>query len=298
MTTFTGHTKSSATSESQTALNNFKRGTKRDASAYPIFKIDIYYDTFRRSFLAIIKAQGLYDVAESDFDPDDGDHHEQELFQEKQSFVYSVLVSPLQTDKGRELVKEFEGDARSILSKLHDYHTQSNVAQHEVATLTTYITNLSLTDSWKGTSKQFLSHFKEKLDCLTVLSLILTRFEKLQESLSYRGQYNRIMASVRSMSLILCGTGSTGKFTVEVYYDLLWNAAYQCDLDKTTRQTQRKAFISHQNDPCDDFEHDPEEEDFTIYQNQDEPSPYSVFQSCFNSSAPRKPTKVDILYQL
>ena len=34
MTTFTGHTKSSATSESQTALNNFKRGTKRDA--YPI----------------------------------------------------------------------------------------------------------------------------------------------------------------------------------------------------------------------------------------------------------------------
>ena len=28
MTTFTGHTKSSATSESQTALNNFKRGTK------------------------------------------------------------------------------------------------------------------------------------------------------------------------------------------------------------------------------------------------------------------------------
>ena len=32
MTTFTGHTKSSETSESHTALNNFKRGTKRDAS--------------------------------------------------------------------------------------------------------------------------------------------------------------------------------------------------------------------------------------------------------------------------
>ena len=28
--------------------------------------------------------------------------------------------------------------------------------------LTTYITNLSLTDSWKGTTHQFLSHFKEK----------------------------------------------------------------------------------------------------------------------------------------
>ena len=146
MTTFTGHTKPSATSESLIALNNFKRGTKRDASAYPIFKNDLYYDTF----LAIIKTQGIYDVADPDYDPDDGDHYEQELFQEKQSFVYSVLATSPQTDKGRELVKESEGDARSILSELYHYNIQSNVAQH--ATLTTYITNLSLTDSWKGTT--------------------------------------------------------------------------------------------------------------------------------------------------
>ena len=39
------------------------------------------------------------------------------------SFVYSVLVTSLQTEKGRELVKEFKRDARSILSKLHHYHT-------------------------------------------------------------------------------------------------------------------------------------------------------------------------------
>ena len=177
MTTFTGHTKSSATSESQTALNNFKRGTKRDESAYPIFKNDLYYDTFQRSFLAIIKAQGLYDVADPDFDPDDGDHYEQELFQEKQSFVYSVLVTSLQTDKGRELVKEFEGDSRSILSKLHHYHTQSNVAQHEVVTLTTYTTNPLTAGKEQPDNSSVIS--KKDSDCLTVLSLILTRFQKL-----------------------------------------------------------------------------------------------------------------------
>ena len=82
-----------------------------------------------------------------------------------------------------------------------------------------------------------------------------------------------------------------------VYYDLLWNAAYQHDLNKATRQRQRKVFISHQNDPCDDFEHDPEE-DSTDDQNQDEPSSYSVFQSSFNSTTPKKPTKVFIPYQL
>ena len=99
MTTFTGHTKLLPPSESQIAHSNFKRGTKSNPSAYPIFKNDLYYDTFQRSFLAIIKAQGLYDVANPDFEPDDGDQYAQELFQEKQSFVYSQLGTSLHTEK-------------------------------------------------------------------------------------------------------------------------------------------------------------------------------------------------------
>ena len=123
-TSFQGEFKHQTTSESQTAMNNFKKGTKRDASVYPIFKNDKYYDTFQRSFLANLKAQGLYDVADPDHYPESGDIYEQELFKGKQSFVYSVLVTSLQTEKGRELVKEFEGDARSIILKLHHYHTK------------------------------------------------------------------------------------------------------------------------------------------------------------------------------
>ena len=69
MTTLTGHTKGSATSESQIAFNNFKRGTRTDGSAFPIFKNHLYYEIFQRSFMATIKAQGLYDVADPDFYP-------------------------------------------------------------------------------------------------------------------------------------------------------------------------------------------------------------------------------------
>ena len=87
----------------------------------------------------------------------------------KTSFVYSVLLTSLQTEKRRELINEFEGEARAIISKLHHYLTQSNVAQHEVFTLTTYITNLNFTDSWKGTTRQFLSHIKKKLRLLDSL---------------------------------------------------------------------------------------------------------------------------------
>ena len=169
MTSFPSEFKQTTQSESKTASNNFKKGTKRDASVYPIYKNDKYYDTFQRSFLANLKAQGLYDVAGPDYDPESGDIFEQELFQGKQSFVNSVLVASLQTEKGRELVEEFEGDARSIILKLHHYHTKSNVAQHDIITLTTDITNITLIDSWKGTVRQFLSHFKEKLRLLDSL---------------------------------------------------------------------------------------------------------------------------------
>ena len=74
--------------------------------------------------MANLKAQGLYDVADLDHDPEGGDIYKQELFQGKQSFVYSFLVTSLQTEKGSELVKEIEGDARSIILKLHHYHTK------------------------------------------------------------------------------------------------------------------------------------------------------------------------------
>ena len=211
------------------------------------------------------------------------------------------MVTSLQTEKGGELVKEFEGDARSILSKLHHYHTQANVAQHEVVTLTTYITNLSLTDSWKGTTRQFFSQFKEKLRLLDSLvpdtdkipeTVRITFLQRAVQQSHGLGQIHVLDSAWRSK------TGSTGKFTFDIYDDLLWNAAYQHHLNKATKQTRRKVFVSHQNDPCDDFEHDLEEEDSTVDQNQDDSSPYPVFQSSFNSTAPKKPTKVFIPYQL
>ena len=105
ITSFPSEFKQTTQSESKTALNNFKKGTKRDASVYPIFKNDKYYDTFQRSFLANLKAQGLYDIADPDHDPESGDIYEQELFQGKQSFVYSVLVTSLQTKRGENWSK-------------------------------------------------------------------------------------------------------------------------------------------------------------------------------------------------
>ena len=290
-TSFQGEFKHPTTSESKTALNNFKKGTKRDASVYPIFKNDKYYDTFQRSFLANLKAQGLYDVADPDHDPESGDIYEQELFKGKQSFVYSVLVTFLQTEKGRELVKEFEGDARSIILKLHHYRTKSNVAQHDFITLTTEITNLTLNDSWKGTVRQFLSHFKEKLrllDSLVPVSVQLpetTRLTFLQRAV----QQNHDLRQIHVMdSVWRFKTDSTEAHTFDTYYNLLWDAAHQYDLHQTKKEPQRKAFSSQQEDINDVDEYANAEEHFPTDPELVEHSPYSVYQSSFPPKMPHK----------
>ena len=50
MTTFYGHTKPTTISESQTAFYNFKRGSKRDASAYPSSRMILTMIHFRDHF--------------------------------------------------------------------------------------------------------------------------------------------------------------------------------------------------------------------------------------------------------
>ena len=92
-------------------------------------------------------------------------------------------------------------------------------------------------------------------------------------------------------------TGSTGKFTFEVCYDLLWNAAYQHAPNNVTGHKKRQAFISEQVDLFD--ESDCDHGEGTLFdQEEDDSSPYSIFQSSSNSPEPQKPTKISIPNQL
>ena len=198
------------------------------------------------------------------------------------------MVTSLQTDKGRELVKEFEADARTIISNLHHYHTESNIPQHKVVTLSTSIR--SPTDSWKGAACWFLCHFKEKL-CL--LDSLVPDTDKIPETvritfLQRAIQKNHDLRQIHGLdSVWRSKTGSTGKFTFEVYYDLLWNAAYRNDLNIASGHKKRQAFISQQVDSFDGSDHDPGE-DTQVDQEEDDSSTYSIFQSSFNSPETQK----------
>ena len=158
--------------------------------------------------------------------------------------------------------------------------------------MTTYTTNLSLTDSWKGTAPQFLSHFKEKPH---LLDSLVSDTDKIPETVRitfpHRAvQKNHDLRQIHGLdSAWRSKTGAPGKFTFEIYYYLLWNAVYQHDLNNAAGQKKRQAFISQQVDSFDESDPDPGEY-IPLDQDENDLSPYSIYQSSFNSPEPQKPT--------
>ena len=104
------------------------------------------------------------------------------VFAEKQNFVYPVLLKTLPTDYRRALVQEHEHDkdAQQILYEIHQHHTDSELSRAKVQGLTTYVANLKLTDVWRGTTTQFLLNFKEQL---RLLDSLVPLDEQLQDGI-------------------------------------------------------------------------------------------------------------------
>ena len=176
-------TVSSEASESYITPTNFKKGIKRDASAYPIFKNERYYNTFIRHFKATAKAQRLNSLMDPNFTPE-SDKHEQQLFEEQQDLLYSVLISSLRTEFSEALVKDHEGDAPLILELLHEHHTgHSQYSRAEINRITKYLTNIKLDDTWRGTNESFLVHYNDKNTAfLTPWLTQVKNFLTMQES--------------------------------------------------------------------------------------------------------------------
>ena len=75
----------------------FKKGIKREIAAYPSLKDERYFDGFKRSLLIVAKTHECNDVLDPNYTPG-SEPEEQELFEAKQTFMFSVFNANLQTD--------------------------------------------------------------------------------------------------------------------------------------------------------------------------------------------------------
>ena len=96
-------------------LMDFKKGIKREIAAYPSLKDERYFDGFKRSLSIVAKTHECNEI----FDPTyntGSEPEEQELFEAKQTIMFSVFNANLQTDMGKTIVRRHwaHTDAQSV----------------------------------------------------------------------------------------------------------------------------------------------------------------------------------------
>ena len=294
-------TVSSETSESYITLTNFKKGIKRDASAYPIFKNERYYNTFIRHFKATAKAQGLNSLMDPNFTPG-SDAYEKQLFEEQQDFLYSVLISSLKTEFSEALVKDHEGDAQLILDLLHEHHTgNSQYSRAEINRITKYLTNIKLDDTWRGTNESFLMHYNDQL---RLLDSLVDSDEKLPDNT----RVTFLESAVESVpdlqrvkitdNVVQAQLDSTRSISYRSYFDLLKDAAFHLD-QATKRGNKIRCTNVHFSGPNDEDKHQNlSSDDNQVIQQENvcseppEPLSYSLFQRHFQGSSTSNTQKI------
>ena len=291
----------SVASESYITLTNFKKGIKRDASAYPIFKNERYYNTFIRHFKATAKAQGLNSLMDPNFTPG-SDEYEQQLFQDQQDFLYSVLISSLKTDFSEALVKDHEGDAQLIIELLHEHHTgNSQYYRSEINRITKYLTNIKLDDTWRGTNESFLMHYNDQL---RLLDSLVDSDEKLPDNtrVTFLESAVESVPDLRRVKItdnvLQAQLDSTRPITYRSYFDLLKDAAFHLD-QATKRGSKIRRTNVHFSGPNNEDDHQNLlSDDHQVIQQEDvcseppKPLGYSAFQSHFQGSSTSSTQKI------
>ena len=172
---------------------------------------------------------------------------EQELFEAKQTFMFSVFNNNLQTDMGKTIVRRHltNTDAQSVWKMLSEHRRTSSKGASEKRRLTQYVTNTVLDVNFKGTTEQFVLHFNEqfrqldeisedseKLPPTVKLTLLQTAVRSINDL--------RIVETLDEFQNTTYGHGSSTSLSYETYCDLLINACARYDKTKKANIGKRR----------------------------------------------------------
>ena len=144
-------------------LLNYKRGIKRDISAYPTLEDEKYYESFKRSVLVTARANVCEEILQPTFRPR-RDADSLELFRLKNDFMYSVFNKCLLSDMGKTIVRKRldNMNAQRVWEEFSTHMTTSSKGKAEKSRFHTYVTTTVLDKNWKGTTEQLILHFNEQ----------------------------------------------------------------------------------------------------------------------------------------
>ena len=219
-------------------LMGFKKGIKRGIAAYASLKDESYFDGFKRSIFIVVMTHECSEVLDPNSTPG-SEPEEKELFEAKQTFMFSVFNANLQTDMGKTIVRRHLAytDAQAVWKELSEHMRTSSKGASEKRRLTQYVTNTVLDDIFKGTTEQFVLHFNEQFRQLEEISedderlpptVKLTLLQTAVRSINDL----RIVETLDEFQSTTNGHGSSTSLSYDNYYDLLINACVRYDKTK------------------------------------------------------------------
>ena len=137
----------STTTPQDHELLAWDKGIQRDLTQFPTLKDPRYYDAWRRSVVALAKAQGVGDVVDLNFDVSTQGPTAIALFGKKQDFMFAVFDRCLQTNMGKTIVREHKGsfDAQRVWRDLENHHKKSTEAKISSRDLLAWLTTTTRT---------------------------------------------------------------------------------------------------------------------------------------------------------
>ena len=86
------------------------------------------------------------------------------MFQEKKKYVYAVFERIVQTDAGKDIVRQHENDydAQKVYEELEAHHFSSTKAKMSQSDTLKHLTTLKAGDGWNGTAESLVLHIIEQ----------------------------------------------------------------------------------------------------------------------------------------
>ena len=244
------------TNEASYAILQFKKGIRRDVTAFPILKDERYHDEWHRSFSAQARAQDVQDVLNPLYVPTSDE--DTALFQEKQKYLYAVLESKVMTDMGRKFVREHErdGDAQKVYEKLLTHHTRSTKAVIDSSNILAYVTSAKLGEGeWKGSTTSFIINWMDKVRQWEKQCPAEDRFSEGHKRVMLQNAVERIpeLRAIKIQSeLQVHQTGSL--LSYDKYCTLLMSAAQSYDESYKSKMRSKRTVYFHDLGYADDLD--------------------------------------------
>ena len=151
------------------AADEFKKGIKRDITAFTTFKDKKSWNQWYRSFTAIADAQGLGNVLNPSYKPVTPE--EQALFGVLQSYAFAVFTTHLREPQAAEIVRKYsgslagpdKGDAQKLHAELVQKMSSGMAAKTTRDQLQTKLTSLRLNNTWNNGINASLTHVSHVL---------------------------------------------------------------------------------------------------------------------------------------